>query len=550
MTSSGSPYVPLTRRPQATTVSVKELIAKVEAGDVRMPSFQRPLRWKASDVRDLLDSVWRGYPVGSLLFWKRKAEASTIVVGNAKVTAPAKDDAWWVVDGQQRIIALAATLLELDHGSDGRWSISFDPEAQTFLARSDARLSPHTVPVHVLGDLRRLARWIREHELEDDHVDRLEDAQQRLLDYTIPAYVIETDEVDSLRAAFSRLNSTGVRMRADEVFQALVGAPSATRAHLDLDALQQTCDQNDFGMPPRADVLKAVLAMSGQQPTLRPENLSAGDLGALVSHDAAAAGLERTIEFIQRDCHIPHVRLLPYPIVLPLLARWFHVHRDAQPATLRRLSRWVWRSMVSAASDGSAARRMGQWATTIGGNDPETTLDALEDLVGELPERWTLVRFDQRTARSRIETLALLQLGPRDRQGLIQLQAIVSGDRIAREILASRDWGDIDPSLTKSAANRVILDSARSGLRSELRTWDPGKDRVALASHLIDPGAFDALLTDRFEAFLRGRADAVEAHVSEFVEQRIERDGPIVRPPSYYTDDLVDRVQSDGASAP
>jgi len=40
----------------------------VYRGHVRVPSFQRGLRWEASDVQDLFDSIYRGYPIGSLLF--------------------------------------------------------------------------------------------------------------------------------------------------------------------------------------------------------------------------------------------------------------------------------------------------------------------------------------------------------------------------------------------------------------------------------------------------------------------------------------------------
>ena len=78
------------------------------AGRVRIPKFQRPLRWDAKDVLSLLDSVYRGYPIGTLLFWRRPAEADPIVHGTVSIAAPAVTDALWVVDGQQRIISLIA----------------------------------------------------------------------------------------------------------------------------------------------------------------------------------------------------------------------------------------------------------------------------------------------------------------------------------------------------------------------------------------------------------------------------------------------------------
>ena len=68
-------YQPLAERPTATTLTVRELIHKVQTGRVRVPRFQRPLRWRQAQVVDLLDSISRGYPIGSLLLWRRPAAA-------------------------------------------------------------------------------------------------------------------------------------------------------------------------------------------------------------------------------------------------------------------------------------------------------------------------------------------------------------------------------------------------------------------------------------------------------------------------------------------
>lgn len=535
--SQQSFYTPLSRRPQATTVSVKELIAKVRAGEVRIPSFQRPLRWKAADVRKLLDSVWRGYPVGSLLFWKREALAEDIVVGGAPMSAPAATDAWWVVDGQQRVTALAASLLDLDHRGDKRWELYFDPDEAGFIAWSPI-LGEQAVPVSVLGDLRRLGRWIREHDLEGEQIDRLEDAQQRLLDYAIPAYVVETDDEDALRAVFARLNSSGARMQADEVFQALMAAPSRGRSSLDLDALQNTCDRNDFGMPPRADVLKAVMAMSGLEPTSRPESLSGADLNRIVFYDVAEDALARTVGFLQDSCGIPNVRLIPYPVVFFILARWFHIHRSTEPAILTRLAQWVWRGAMGATHQRAEVSRMREQVRAIRGDeDEQQSLDRLMTHVGlRPPAGWALERFDQRSARSRIEILALLAAGPRDRFGPVRIRALSTSDRIAREIVPWRDWGSLDRVLVRSAANRVVLDTADKGLARELRSWDFEQQEQTLRTHLIGPEMFVALEAQDFETFLRLRASAVSEHVAQFLEARAEWGGPVIRPHSYYSD--------------
>lgn len=539
MTTDPTLFRPLSRRPQATTVTVKDLIQKVQAGEVRIPRFQRPLRWSGKDVVKFIDSVWRGYPVGSLLLWKRPADADTLLVGRAKLQVPHRGDAWWVVDGQQRVTALAASLLDLDHGGDRRWVLRFDPEQQEFLLGPPP---PHRkgldVPLSVLGDLRRLGRWLRESALEEEMIDRVEDAQQRILDYAIPAYVVETSDEEALRAVFARLNSTGARMRADEVFQALLGAPSTSgRSSLDLDELQKGCDLDGFGQPARIEIFKAVLAMSGLDPTRRLDDLES--LQGLVSPEDAAEALSRTVAFLAEDCGIPHESLIPYPVVFFILARWFHVHPNPAPATRTLLARWVWRGAVTGVHERAAVSKMREQVRDIQPGDESGSLDRLMRRIGSPPSGpWQLERFNHKSARSRIECLALLSLGPRDRLGMVSMGDLLSG-RVAREVFTKSDWESLaepDRELARSAANRVLLANAHSGLQAELRRWNPTKHADALASHLIDEVAFESLVKKQIPRFLRRRAAALAQLVDRFLRDRAEWDEPTLRPLEVYLD--------------
>lgn len=121
--SPGDPglFVPLDKPPTAFSLTVRKLLGRVQAGEVRVPAFQRPLRWHATDVVRLFDSILKGYPIGSLLFWKQPLPADpALQIGGARVRVEAIPDGWFIVDGQQRTTALAASLLDLDHHGDPR----------------------------------------------------------------------------------------------------------------------------------------------------------------------------------------------------------------------------------------------------------------------------------------------------------------------------------------------------------------------------------------------------------------------------------------------
>ncbi|ACY14374.1 DUF262 domain-containing protein [Haliangium ochraceum] len=538
VTTTAPLFRTLNRRPEATTITVRTLINKVLNGQVRVPRFQRPLRWRRDDVVKLLDSIWRGYPVGSLLFWKRQAPAESITVGGATLAAEATPDAWWVVDGQQRTTALAATLLELDHAGDTRWIVRFDPSEEAFLPGAPPpERQGVEVPVSVLGDLRRLGRWLRESAIDDEAIQRVEDAQQRLLDYSIPAYIVETQDEQALRGVFARMNSSGSRMRADEVFQALLGAPStAGKASLDLDDLQRGCDRDGFGTPPRAEILKAVLAMSGMDPTRHLEDFGHEARNNLVSREDAAEALSRTIDFVMNDCGIPHIRLLPYPVVFFLLARWFHVHASEGQYTRQLLARWVWRGAAIGAHQRAAVSKMRDQMRAVEPGDEQASLDRLLQHVSSEPEKpWTLNKFQARSAGSRIETLALFESGPRTPEGPLSVAELASEGRIAREIFRSADCESLDPSdreLARTVANRALLGTSRTGLSTEFRTWRA--DEPALRTHFIDKQAFEFLRRGEVGGFLRHRAELVRAATDQFLRRKAAWDEPDLRPPATY----------------
>jgi hypothetical protein len=539
----------------ASTIRVKELIERVYEGKIRVPAFQRPLRWRSQDVLALLDSVWRGYPVGSLLFWRRSAPAGTIRIGGHHHPVPELHDAWWLVDGQQRTTALAAALLPLDHSGDNRWIASFDPRVPEFRGGPPGKPEVDiSVPVATLGDLRRLGRWIRESAVDDHLLGIIEDAQQRLLDYSIPIYIVETEHERVLREVFARLNSTGARMRADEIFQALHGGQTAGQGpSLDLDQLAASCDLDGFGRPARADILKAILAIAGHDPYLTiTSNIDA--IEGLPAASEVEEALAHAREFLQEHCHIPWLGLVPYPVAFILLARWFYLFPETDEGARASLRGWLWRSALSGAHERANVSKMRHQVRELVAGDLEGSLRRLLAPVSDLREApWSLEPFNSVSARSRIEILSLLSQKPCDENGPVVVQELLAGDngRIAREIFATPDTGELDEHtqrLAKTAANRVILGGAHTGLKTTLREWS-GRPEL-LATHLIDEESARALHRGDAASFLRLRAPKVRAAVDAFLHRSAGFDDPILRPVSIYFDPDPDLDPDPAEDAP
>jgi hypothetical protein len=107
---------------------VESLLAWVKSGEIAIPEIQRPFVWTATRVRDLMDSLYQGYPVGYVIAWRNP----DVRTKDGKTAAGKKI----LIDGQQRITALRAAVLGeqvLDkHYKKGRIVIAFHPMSQRF----------------------------------------------------------------------------------------------------------------------------------------------------------------------------------------------------------------------------------------------------------------------------------------------------------------------------------------------------------------------------------------------------------------------------------
>lgn len=103
------------KRPVAPTLyrntgySLSHLVEDIKVGRIGLPDIQRPFVWSSAKTRDLLDSMYRGYPIGTLMFWETGAEVGTRQIGTAE-TGRTSTPQLLVVDGQQRLTSLFAVI--------------------------------------------------------------------------------------------------------------------------------------------------------------------------------------------------------------------------------------------------------------------------------------------------------------------------------------------------------------------------------------------------------------------------------------------------------
>lgn len=212
--------------------TVRELVDGVSSGQVRLPDIQRPFVWSNSKVRDLVDSMYRGFPVGQLMFWENADEAHSRAIGTAEKT---QAGSMQVIDGQQRLTSLYAVvkgvqILREDYSQE-RIVISFNPRTERFAIPDSAT--------------KRSAEWIQDIRLvfkspidaRADYLNALEKARggdrldrelERSVEVAINrlahvlAYQFQVVQLknhvarDTVADIFVRINSEGVKLSSSD----------------------------------------------------------------------------------------------------------------------------------------------------------------------------------------------------------------------------------------------------------------------------------------------------------------------------------------------
>ena len=221
-----------------TSMSISAILGLIKANDIAIPEIQRPFVWKSKQVRDLIDSLYRGFPVGYIILWKNpnvKLKDGTISSGK-KV----------LIDGQQRITALMTAIAGRDIYNEEyklcRVKIAFNPlaalsgedEAELFAVQTPAHLkSKHWTPdiAEVFSDEFSRFKFINDYCANNPDVithEQLDNVITKLNAIRTQAIGIielsETLEIDIVTDIFVRINSKGTTLNQGDFVMSKIAA--------------------------------------------------------------------------------------------------------------------------------------------------------------------------------------------------------------------------------------------------------------------------------------------------------------------------------------
>lgn len=211
---------------------VDTLLSWIKAGEIAIPEIQRPFVWKAAKVRDLIDSLYNGYPVGYIITWRNP----DVKLKNGELSAGKKV----LIDGQQRITALTAAVvgqrvLNNDY-KEINIRIAFNPITEKFdvLNKALENSSEWINSINpIINDEISISKAIRQYVTDNPGVDEdlIEERIENLKKIkTKQVGIIELDhslDIDTVTEIFIRINQKGVVLSNADFVMSKIAADEA-----------------------------------------------------------------------------------------------------------------------------------------------------------------------------------------------------------------------------------------------------------------------------------------------------------------------------------
>lgn len=201
--------------------TINEIIKAITDGEYRIPRFQRDFVWDIKKSAALLDSIFKGYPISSVILWKTKNELSEIR-NLGGITIPGKDTGRYtsyIIDGQQRLTSLYFALMGLKTGTGS----DFSEMCISLVADKSEQIVFDVIPKDAdADDFVNLKALFNTTALSGSHPEKRLEYYQVLLQYKVS--VIEIDDenlgLDEVIEIFERLNLGGKKLNLFSIIAA------------------------------------------------------------------------------------------------------------------------------------------------------------------------------------------------------------------------------------------------------------------------------------------------------------------------------------------
>lgn len=392
---------PVLLQPDNHNKKYEALFVEIDTGQIKLPMFQREFVWDKEQSAKLIDSILKGFPIGTFIFWKTKDELRSYKeVGNHKLPETPKGDyVQYILDGQQRVTSLYAIRKGIRISKDGKEvdykdifiNLDYEPKNDEQIVVTEKLDGKRYVSVHdVLS--KPLGMFYKS--LNHDQADQVEAYKNKLTNYDFSTITIKDYPIEVACEVFSRINTGG---KALTVFEIMVAKTYDEVKAFDLaeryEVLRDGSDEEKecltgakFETLPESIIMQCVAAITLRAVRSR-DILKIRRETFIDNWEPMKTALFMAIDFIRSELRVPVSQLVPYPATVVPLTYFFHTTgnkkpRNEQVRLLEQFFYWVGLTeRYSSATESKLSEDFNKMDAITKGNIPsyqstELTIDA------------------------------------------------------------------------------------------------------------------------------------------------------------------------------
>lgn len=329
-----------------------DILSEIETGQIKVPQFQRKFVWSVQASAKLLDSIIKGYPIGTFIYWRTNERLRAVRnIGGLNLPEPVDGEyVNYVLDGQQRITSLYAAFKGAQVQRDDRKVDDFSniyinldanevEEDQIVVTENDKKENAVYIRITDLlnGGLAFLSQFPAEYH------NKIDKYKSIIQSYQFQGVNLQNASIDVATEVFTRLNVGG---RELTLFEIMVAKTYDAPRNFDLDEkyreLMQELAAVKYDTIAPATVLQTVSTLITKECT-RPHILKLNKRDFIDTWDTAVESIKKSVDFF-RAYSVPVSNLLPYNALIVPFAYFFSKHPNHPEGEIKqKLEDFFWR---------------------------------------------------------------------------------------------------------------------------------------------------------------------------------------------------------------
>lgn len=324
------------------------LLSDVERGNIKIPVFQREYIWTDEQIISLLDSIYRGYPVGSLLMWSTREELKheRNVGGFSLPETPEDYPVNYILDGQQRLTTLYGVFHSDENTADAaladRFNICYLPDEDCFVHHLAAGGKDKIHLNAILDTTKLLVELPKFNDGQKVKIARLTEAFK---DYEFPIVTIRERTNKEVCSIFQRINSSGTALSNLELLRAWTWSDQFDLRQ-EIDVLLDNLKDKGYEEIDQSLLMRMLATLTCE--TIDSDDLVNVDPSTLVQGmKLLKTSVDSAVDFLEGQLKIKNVVFLPFPIMLIPIVNFYALIPKPNAKQLRQLKKWFWQCALT-----------------------------------------------------------------------------------------------------------------------------------------------------------------------------------------------------------